>query len=429
MTLYSQFLPRIVHETPAATPYAPAIAALNDSGRAHRTEAVRLRAAEAIRLALAGAAALLCLATAAVAETPSRNYAPLRAAVLGFRLEVREETDAADATEAATSSPSRSYRLVELGPPLRLVAEGDLSTCEERFLEELKRAHGNGNPNVPFITAGGKQTWADQFVFSGWRIQENVYTGHHRLLNPDDVRKAWGSYKGCRVAFEEIRIREKLSRRSDHLVVLLHGMFRSKDSFRKLERHLQVAGYEVANIAYPSTRRKIREHSEQISGVLDRSEGVRSVSFVTHSLGGIVARDLLSRNADWRNRIRVRRLVMLAPPNKGSIAAETMRDWFAFRAIAGKVGQQLTPEAVAQIPKPDCQFGVIAGGKGTKEGYNPLIPGDDDGVVSVANTRLEGARDFMVARSGHTFIMDQSEVIQAVLRFLKTGRFQAPKRD
>ena len=49
-------LARTIHDPPAPTPYAPTIAALNDSGRAHRTEEVRRRrAAEVVRLALAGA--------------------------------------------------------------------------------------------------------------------------------------------------------------------------------------------------------------------------------------------------------------------------------------------------------------------------------------------------------------------------------------
>ena len=45
--------------------------------------------------------------------------------------------------------------------------------------------------NLPFPTFGGKQIWADQFVCAGWRIQRNHYTGHHRLLDPNNFRRAW----------------------------------------------------------------------------------------------------------------------------------------------------------------------------------------------------------------------------------------------
>ena len=40
---FSKRLPPIIHDPPATTPYAPTIAALNDSGRVHRTKEVGLR--------------------------------------------------------------------------------------------------------------------------------------------------------------------------------------------------------------------------------------------------------------------------------------------------------------------------------------------------------------------------------------------------
>ena len=39
-------------------------------------------------------------------------------------------------------------------------------------------------PNLPIRTLGGRQFWADVDWFAGWRIQEHVWTGHHRLLDP-----------------------------------------------------------------------------------------------------------------------------------------------------------------------------------------------------------------------------------------------------
>ena len=158
---------------------------------------------------------------------------------------------------------------------------------------------------------------------------------------------------------------------------------------------------------------------------LESTDGIESVSFVTHSLGGIVTRDLLGRDAPWRKRIRVHRFVMLAPPNRGSIAADAVRDWMPYRWLMGAVGQEVTTAEIAKVPIPQCEFGIIAGGKG-KAGYNPLLPGDDDGVVTVENTKLEGARDFLRVQSSHTFIMNHAETRRAVLRFLKSGSF-APR--
>lgn len=49
-------------------------------------------------------------------------------------------------------------------------------------------------PNIPFPTLGGKQFWTDRYIYSGWRIQENVITGHSRLLDPGDMRRCWGAF-------------------------------------------------------------------------------------------------------------------------------------------------------------------------------------------------------------------------------------------
>jgi len=186
---------------------------------------------------------------------------------------------------------------------------------------------------------------------------------------------------------------------------------------------LQNAGFEVASVNYPSTRGTIGEHADQLEKVLDRLEDTHKVSFVTHSLGGIVVRDLLSRGSAWKTRLTANRLVMLAPPNRSSLVAEVLMDWFPFQVVAGESGKELTPDGVAKVPGPTCSFGVIAGGKGTDKGFNGLLGGDNDGTVLVENTRLPSAADFLLVDSLHSFIMDNDRTIQSTIRFLKEGKF------
>ncbi|KAA3612404.1 MAG: hypothetical protein DWQ01_04450 [Planctomycetota bacterium] len=281
-------------------------------------------------------------------------------------------------------------------------------------------------PNLPMKTLGGKQFWQDVFVFQGWRIQKHHYLGHCRLLDPKDVRRAWGRMAACEAAFARIREEKKLRRRSDHLVVLLHGLGRSKDSMKAMREMLVREGYEVAAINYPSTRRSIGEHAAQIEEVLWRSPDIHQVSFVTHSLGGIVVRTLLARNGPWKQRMQARRVVMLAPPNRGSFAAERLKDFIPFRLVMGESGARLDPSSLVDLPEPNIAFGIIAGGTGDPKGYNPLLPGDDDGVVCVANTRLAGAADFLLVHASHTFIMNRPEVLRATANFLQHGNFSAP---
>ncbi len=198
--------------------------------------------------------------------------------------------------------------------------------------------------------------------------------------------------------------------------------------FRQFEEALAAAGYETAAVGYPSTRRSIDDHADGIERVLDAASEIREVSFVTHSLGGIVVRELLARPAAWRQRIQTHRLVMLGPPNQGSVIANRLESFPIFRALAGPSGPELTPDEVDARPVPDCEFGIIAGGTGGR-GYNPFLLGDNDGVVRVDNTRLPGARDFCVLPVGHTFMASEPEVIRRTLHFLQNGRFPRKTKE
>ena len=55
-------------------------------------------------------------------------------------------------------------------------------------------------PNVAWRTLGGDQFWSDELVHGQWRIQRNAITGNYRLLDPANVRRAWGSDEQCRAA-------------------------------------------------------------------------------------------------------------------------------------------------------------------------------------------------------------------------------------
>jgi hypothetical protein len=74
------------------------------------------------------------------------------------------------------------------------------------------------------------------------------------------------------------------------------------------------------------------------------------------------------------------------------------------------------------MPLPSCEFGIIAGGKGNGKGKNPLLGGDNHGVVTVEETRLPGAADFLLIDAGHTFITANEAAVEATRRFLETGK-------
>jgi pimeloyl-ACP methyl ester carboxylesterase len=360
-------------------------------------------------MVLAGILSASLFASRARAQDMSDDdFHPLRPPVLGYAMEWDAQRDL--------------YRLVWVEDD-KILATGDLETCQEALVGALEEAWGTGHPNLAIPTPGGLQFWADVFWFAGWRIQENVYTGHCRLLDPGNVRRAWGSREACRTAFERFRTTEELVMDDEHMVILLHGLGRTRESLSRLKWALRHAGFMTASITYPSTRRSLVEHADQLTSVLDRLEGVSSVSFVTHSLGGLVVRSALARDARWKQRIRVGRLVMLGPPNTGSALAEGLEDFLPAQLVLGPTTGEMVEEEMKTLPAPDCSFGIIAGGGPGEGGWNPLIEGDDDGIVSVEETRLEGADDFLLVRGLHTFFMNDPDVIQATVRFLETGHF------
>ena len=276
---------------------------------------------------------------------------------------------------------------------------------------------------VPMKTFGGRQFWGDLYYFHEWRIQQNVLTKHHRLLDGEDVRHHSGTYEECREKLDEIRKEQKLPAMKGKAVVLVHGIVRSSKSFSAMEKKLKEEGYSVFGFDYPSTRVSIPESAEYLRKSIKSLEGIDEIYLVVHSMGGLVVRSMLVKGQDPR----IKRMVMMGVPNMGAEMADAFKKNPLFKIIFGPAGQQLVTDGeglISELPTPKFEFAILAGARGTEKGYNPLIPGDDDGTVAVSSTRLPGANDFISKPVLHSFLMFNKECIEHTSRYLKTGKFR-----
>ena len=211
---------------------------------------------------------------------------------------------------------------------------------------------------------------------------------------------------------------------AEEVVVLLHGIANIPLSMKYLESSLEKEGYQVHNLGYPSTDVPIEVAAARIREKVMVISGGKRINFVGHSMGNLLIRMVLANDLPGLGRV-----VMIAPPNQGSFMAQRLDDLGIYRWIFGPAGQQLPSDNrvfFENLPIPDCEFGIIAGGRGTEGGYNPLLEGDNDGTVRVEETKLPGAADFTLVNNTHTLLLFDPETVKQTIHFLKNGKFKKP---
>jgi len=211
-------------------------------------------------------------------------------------------------------------------------------------------------------------------------------------------------------------------------VVLVHGMGRTLRSMDEMQKRLLAAGYHTVSLGYPSTSKKIEDIvSAHFPPALAQCQQFQptTVHFVSHSLGGIVLRAVFKDQKPEN----MGRVVMLSPPNHGSAAVDSLKDWWFYKWLNGPAGQQLTTDDNSfpnQLGPVDYPVGVITGDRFIFFDFwlSAIIPGLDDGKVSIVSAQLEGMQDFLVVHETHPFIMNSEYVQDETLYFLRNGIFK-----
>lgn len=234
-------------------------------------------------------------------------------------------------------------------------------------------------------------------------------------------------FTGCSIATFSIQEPEAEISKNE-CVVLLHGLGRTRLSMKDMQEKLTDEGYHTVNLNYPSRKKTIESIArEDVPPAIERCHqfGPAAIHFVTHSMGGIIMRQYLAETRPEN----FGRVVMISPPNRGSAVADKLRTWRLYQWINGPAGQQLStaPDSVPNRLGPvDYPTGVITGDRHAffDGWFSSLIPGKDDGKVSVERAKIEGIADFLVVHESHPFIMDGDYVQEETAHFLSYGKFK-----
>lgn len=198
------------------------------------------------------------------------------------------------------------------------------------------------------------------------------------------------------------------------IVVLIHGLMRTSLSMRPIKTYLEHQNYRVFYYDYASARFSLHEHALHLQYYIEEllaNNPHATVHFVTHSMGGIIVREAISSlNKSQFQQIGC--LVMMAPPNQGSVLAKISTQLFPAVNYFIKPLAELSSDNdayVHKVPVPQLKIGIIAGR------YDAKAP--------PSSAQLLGQTDLALINSTHTFIMNKSQTKQLIVHFLENGRF------
>jgi pimeloyl-ACP methyl ester carboxylesterase len=260
--------------------------------------------------------------------------------------------------------------------------------------------------------------WADIWIRSGWRVQLHCATGRARLLDPSGMVIAAGTPDECTTQAKRL----PPSAGARRAAILLHGLWNYPGIMHPLAQAQETQGWAVANLGYPSLRLPLAAHGAAASLAAQAlaDDGAVEIAFVGHSLGGLVARTAMASAATsgWN----AGPLVLIGSPAYGSVIAGRAKNIPGYETLVGACAPAVTPEGAAAVPLPIAkEVLVIAGGTGGR-GFNPLLRGDNDGLIAVAETRMpEHETGVRLVRSIHKTLPVKPATISACINFLTRG--------
>jgi len=197
------------------------------------------------------------------------------------------------------------------------------------------------------------------------------------------------------------------SDRSREAVVLVHGLAAIRLAMWPIAKRLRQHGYRAKNYRYFSIARSIVDHAERLGDTLNAYEAdptIDRVHLVTHSMGCIIGRQLLSQQRFEK----LGRWVMLAPPNQGSHAATFLSPYLGWLCFP------LTQLRDA----PDSFVNQLDDFRDTNDVDFAVVEAAYDHVIAPKCVPLDGQSKYAVVKSLHGILPWHSDAIKFVEDFL-----------
>jgi pimeloyl-ACP methyl ester carboxylesterase len=199
-------------------------------------------------------------------------------------------------------------------------------------------------------------------------------------------------------------------------VILVHGLWVPGVVMQPLAARLGRAGFRCHTFSYLGALRPLAVHAERLARF---AREVGPAHFVGHSLGGLMVLEALNGDPG----IAVGRAVLMGTPALGCYAGRRIARFSAGRWFLGQSESLWREGRVARWDRPEA-LGIIAGsvplGLGRLFG---ALPGVNDGVVSLAETQVEGMADRVVLPIAHSAMLISARVAAQVAAFLSDGKF------
>jgi alpha-beta hydrolase superfamily lysophospholipase len=189
-------------------------------------------------------------------------------------------------------------------------------------------------------------------------------------------------------------------------IILIHGYAAHPILMHRLKKILSKQNFHVINFKYQSTRKTIEYHAESLKNEIKRIDKSSTIHIIAHSMGGILVRQLLVTHKN----LKFGRIIMIAPPNKGSKSASmlssTVFKW-------SKTLRQISKENsyIKNLPEPEYfDIGIIAS--------------KFDRVVRIEDTILRTQSDHITLPYHHGELPWRTETAEQCIHFIKKGHFK-----